>query len=383
MNRFLLATASFLLTSVIAQAAPSVRGLAGTASNDQTVVISGTGFGSNNLRQEWLGGTTGVIDAQAVGTRFDQLGRTGWSLMQPSTPTYPRVNAERSWSNGKSLVFDTRGTTEYKQTLFYDTGAAGYTNLYTNALIYLDHDTLMSGSYLQWKIMRWYKVADVLDHINNLSGAYMSNPMGSGHVGVFTGWNTDQGQYVYWFNTDGRQNLPGRGAWYRYETWLRMNSSPGTADGRFRVRVTNPNTGAVVTDNTINNMVFNGRGDTGNFRYLVLQNYFGNASDGGYSQADNAHGVAWWDDIYVSQSEARVEVCSQSTYAACTSREIQPASAWSDTSSSVKLNRGNKSDMASTYLYVVDSTGAVNSQGYRVEAGAVKAPDVPTNVRAQ
>jgi len=368
---------------MVANAAPSVRGLAGSAANDQTIVITGTGFGTNSLRQEWLGGTTGAVDSLAVGTRFDQTGRPGWSLLTPSTPTYPRVSSERSWSNGKSVVFDTRGTTEYKQTLFYDTGSAGYSNLYTNALIYLDHDTLQSGSYLQWKILRWYKVADVLDHINNLSGAYMSNPMGSGHVGVFTGWNTNQGQYAYWFDTNGRQNLPGRGAWYRYETWLRMNSSPGTADGRFRVRVTNPSTGAVVTDNTITSIIFNGSGDTGNFRYLVLQNYFGNAGDGGFSQAENAHAVAWWDDIYVSQSEARVEVCSQPTYAACTSREIQPASAWTDTSISVKLNRGNRSDMANTYLYVVDSTGAVNSAGYRVEAGAVKIPSPATNTSAQ
>jgi hypothetical protein len=276
-------------------------------------------------------------------------------------------------------VFDTRGTTEYKQTLFYDTGSAGYSNLYTNALIYLDHATLQPGSYLQWKIMRWYKVADVLDHINGLSGSYMSNAMGSGHVGVITGWNTDQGQYVYWFAPDqSRTNLPGRGAWYRYETWVRLNSSPGTADGRFRVKVTNPVTGAVVTDNVIPNAILNGRGDSGNYRYLVLQNYFGNAQDGGYTQAANGEAVAWWDDVYISQSEARVELCSQPNWSQCANREIQPPSAWSNNSITVKLNSGALANLANTYVYVTNSAGEVNAQGFRLEGGP--APNPPTVV---
>src|SRR5216117_1450965 len=99
MNRLLLAIASFLVTSVAAQAAPSVRGLAGTATNDQTVVITGTGFGTNAMRQEWLGGTTGVVDSLPDNTCFDQIGRAGWSLLTPSTQTYPHVSTERSWSN--------------------------------------------------------------------------------------------------------------------------------------------------------------------------------------------------------------------------------------------------------------------------------------------
>ena len=375
MARYLL-TSFLLLAGAAASAAPAVTATSGTAADNQEITVSGTGFGSNALRQEFLGGTK--IDSLANGARVDQQGWANWSMMTPSTATYPHVTTERGWSNGKSIAFDTRGSTEYKQTLFYDTGSSGYNYLYTNGLIYLDHIDLISGSYLQWKMMRWYKVADVLDHAQGLSGSYLSNRLAS--TGVFTGFNSST-QYVYWLDSQsGRTNLPGRRNWYRYETWLRMNSAPGTGNGTFRVKVTNPVTGQVVTDNTINNVMFNASGDTGNFRYLVVQNYFGNASDGGYSQAGNGQAVAFWDDLYISQTEARVEVCDQATYAQCVNKEIQVPTTWADNRITVRLNKGNKSQVGA-YLYVVDSTGAVNTQGYRLGTSVAAMP--ATGVQAQ
>ena len=385
MNRHLLSVSFLLLTSALAGATPVVSGVSGTIADDQTVVISGSGFGSNSLKQEWLGGSSGRVDSQANGTRIDTLGWPNWSLLTPSTPTYPHVSTERSWSGGKSIAFDTRGTTEYKQTLFYDTGSAGYTTMYTNALIYLDYQTLLSGSRFQWKMIRWYKVADVLDHANNLSGALMSNWQGTNPASYLAGFNASSSQYTYWFNDLGsKQILPGKGAWYRYETWVKMNSTPGTADGTYRVKVTDPVTGSVVVDQLISNVMYNATGDSGNFRYVVLQNYFGNASNGGYSQPDNAQAVAWWDDIYMSQSQARVEVCSSPTWAQCASREIQAASVWSDGSITVKLNKGANLDFTNAYLYVTDSSGAVNASGYKLTgvSTAVVAPAAPSNLQA-
>ena len=226
MSRYLL-TSFLLLASAAALAAPAVTSTNGTAADNQEITVSGSGFGSNALQQEFLGGTK--VDSLANGARVDQQSWPNWSLMTPSTATYPHVSTERGWSNAKSIAFDTRGTSEYKQTLFYDTGSAGFSYLYTNGLIYLDHMDLISGSYLQWKMMRWYKVADVADHAQGLSGTYLSNRVQSSSF--FSGFNS-AGQYTNWLNGAG---LPGRRAWYRYETWLRMNSAPGTGNGMFRV----------------------------------------------------------------------------------------------------------------------------------------------------
>ena len=363
--------AALLSCGTAVSAAPVVTAAVGTMSDDQTVVIAGTGFGANNLKQTWLGGISGPIDSQPNGTRIDSLNLPGWTELQPSTSTYPHVSTERGWSGGKSIAFDTRNTTEYKQTLFLDLGSAGYSNLYTNAMIYLHHDPLTGGGHLQWKMMRWTRTETVVDG----DGAMMSN--WPGNMSYFSYYNPS-GNTV-WFGQNGLASLPTGDAWYRYETWVQFNSSPGTADGVYRVKVTNPTTGAVVVDNTVRNVSYNGTGQSGNFRYYVLQNYFGNASDGGSGMKDNANAVAWWDDLYVSQSQARVELCTASTWSACTNREIQPASTWTDNSITVKLNKGGLASMAGVYLYVTDSTGAVNAQGYRLTDGG-KIPSSPTNV---
>lgn len=370
--RLPLATLALCFTSAVVSAAPTVTGIGGTASDDQTLTISGREFGSNSLRQQWLGGRSGPIDGASNGARVDGMNLSGWSLMQPSTATYPHVSTERSWSNGKSIAFDTRGTREYKQTLFYDTGSAGYNYMYTNALIYLNHDTLTGGARLQWKMMRWTHTQTVVDG----DGVIMSNwPTSASYLAV---WNPSQ--VNRWFEK-GFEPLPGRGAWYRYETWVRLNSASGRADGMFRVKVTNPTNGQVVTDNTLNDVPYNGSGQSGNLRWVVLQNYFGNASDGGSGMVDNANAVAWWDDIYFSQSQARVEVCAQPTWAQCQNREIQPAQSWNDSSITIKVNKGAISDLSNAYLYVTNANGEVNANGYRLVGGPV--PNPPTNVSVQ
>jgi hypothetical protein len=75
-----------------------------------------------------------------------------------------------------------------------------------------------------------------------------------------------------------------------------------------------------------------------------------------------------------------VEVCDQATYSQCVNKEIQVPTSWSDGRITVRLNKGNKSQVGA-YLYVVDSTGAANSQGYRL--GSTVAPREPTNISVQ
>ncbi|MBK9496777.1 MAG: hypothetical protein IPO08_20190 [Xanthomonadales bacterium] len=92
---------------------------------------------------------------------------------------------------------------------------------------------------------------------------------------------------------------------------------------------------------------------------------------------------SWWDsstddnffyidDAYYDTSLARVELGNASTYAACTHRELQPATAWNNGSISIKANVGSFANSAQAWLYVIDAdgtpTGTLN--GYEVEIGA-------------
>ena len=86
MSRTLIAI-GLLLTGSFAGAAPVITATGGTVADNQEISITGTGFGSNPLRQEFLGGQK--IDSLPNNARVDQQGWANWSLMQPSTATYP------------------------------------------------------------------------------------------------------------------------------------------------------------------------------------------------------------------------------------------------------------------------------------------------------
>lgn len=81
--------------------------------------------------------------------------------------------------------------------------------------------------------------------------------------------------------------------------------------------------------------------------------------------------LSWWmDDIYIDSSFARVMLGNASTYAASTHFEMQKATSWATGSVQINANVGTYTNAQTVYLYVVDSTGAVNSTGYPVTIGA-------------
>lgn len=81
--------------------------------------------------------------------------------------------------------------------------------------------------------------------------------------------------------------------------------------------------------------------------------------------------TAWMDDIYVDNTFARVVIGNASTFAASSQREIQLPETWSNSAVTFKVNAGAFQVNQQLYLYVVDSTGAVNTNGYPVKIGTV------------
>lgn len=96
--------------------------------------------------------------------------------------------------------------------------------------------------------------------------------------------------------------------------------------------------------------------------------------------ADGSSAAFYMSDVYIDNTWARVEIGDASTYAACTHKEIQPATAWTDNadptsdSITVTLNQGSFADESTAYVYVVDSTGAVNANGYEITFGSSGSP---------
>ena len=77
-----------------------------------------------------------------------------------------------------------------------------------------------------------------------------------------------------------------------------------------------------------------------------------------------------YDDIFLDFTQARVEICNGSTWANRGVCEIQIPNSWNNSSLSFLMNQGAMSDSSSKYLYVVNSSGAVNVGGHPIVIGS-------------
>lgn len=87
----------------------------------------------------------------------------------------------------------------------------------------------------------------------------------------------------------------------------------------------------------------------------------------GGEQSSDAHRL--YDDIYVDSTLSRVILANHETYASSTIREPQIPSAWATDEITCTLNVGKLGDTSTVYLFVFDSDGTASS-GYELTLGA-------------
>jgi len=76
---------------------------------------------------------------------------------------------------------------------------------------------------------------------------------------------------------------------------------------------------------------------------------------------------AWFDDLYVATSPARIEIGNASTWAECTDKNVQPHLTWNENVIEVQVNTGAFQQGQTAYLYMIDSAGNVSNSGIGVE----------------
>jgi hypothetical protein len=105
------------------------------------------------------------------------------------------------------------------------------------------------------------------------------------------------------------------------------------------------------------------------------------APDRGYP----ANGFYHFDDFFVDYTFARAELCAGSTWVSRGVCEMQIPTAWSVSSLTLSANLGQLTS-GTAYLYVVDSTGAVNATGFPVTVGGTPdttPPSAPSGLAVQ
>jgi hypothetical protein len=327
-----------------AVAAPSISAVSGTITDGNSLTITGSSFGTSSLSFEWLGA---AIEAGATGSTFS---RTNWlNGYAYSKSVYA---TDQAHSGSKSLKAGPYSESSgYGGDLRYNGQAVGPdTDLFMSWWVRRTH----SGSG-QWKMLRLSDTNDIVDHAYEQVWFNWDNGYGSQ---LFTrssstdctqgGGTCDYG--VTYYQVDS--------TWIRYDLKMHTSTAGGT-NGSYTVTMYRPGS-AAVTHSASGIQNWNAAGHQ--YDWYLFQNWTGN---GVTSQTD------WMDDIFIQGgTQARVEIGDNSTWSACTHKEIQPPTTWSASSITVNFNRGSFASGGTAYLYVVDTNGNVNTQGYPIAIGS-------------
>ncbi len=352
-RRSTLAASLALAVCSSAIAAPSVSGVSGSTAHGGLITINGSGFGSrnsyNNNNGTWGSSKflnfrfkdfeDGQLNTQGF---YAQRGGGNWSASSTELsarsggPTNSKNYMRRAYSTGESGGLSA--------------SASGAGNqLYTTFKLMVDSGT-QSG-----KFFRFY--AD-----SPQSNVYLSTGCSNYYVRGYSECTAGTCSPATEWGT-GPQFQAGK--WHRVEVW---------ADG-------SSNTFSVSVDGTTawtkrnwlaSTLGLNGH--TIDYPNMIDGPERGCATTGAYN----------FDDIFIDFTQARVEISDSATWSGAKKKEVQLPVSWNGTSIQARLNAGAFSGGSTAYVYVVDSSGAANEQGYRITLGGTSVqPNPPSSVSVQ
>lgn len=319
---------------LLANAAPSITDCSGNVSNGESITIQGLYLG--------LKEPAGPLVWEDFESREDgtELHTFGWDYMAGTG--IPIVSSSLPYAGQKSGHCNIGEGDDARCYAFYDF-AESKKAVYSSYYLRYDYtgfpeispnfkfDRTVSGSY----------------HDSPLRGSTMSNA--GGNIEYYQ--NTGNGVGYAWPSDDGDYKVGGtdmNGSYHRLESYLKLSDPVNADNGRwYESRDLDE-----WMDSVELTWTDNASGSTLN-RFL-LPFYFAMSSGG----VD-----VYYDDIYLDDTLARVEIGNSATWNECTIREIQVPIAWSNSSISFELNAGRLNSSAQQYIFIVDSQGNI-SEGY-------------------
>jgi len=324
---------------------PSISGVSdSTPTHGQSITISGSNFGTKPY-----GAAPQKYEDFENGTHGSLLTTTGYWNMDSNNPTEDKPqfsNAEtRHTHSGLSGKFIEYGLQDMTYTPDLN---------FSGKKIYMD--LWLRFQWASLTAQHQNKLFKIQSKVNNKGG---SDP-DSYPIMNFYCWRYDGGGtwcYIPLSNEQGsvsHENMgcPGNTpAWYHWQIEL-LNNDIGSANGEFRVW----RNGTLLAEDY--DLEIRLTGDN-HFNCFWLGRYLGNY-EGDLSN------TLYYDEVYLDDSWARVEIGNASTWSGCSHRETQIPSSWSSSSITVTVNQGTFADSAGAYLYVTDDEGNVNANGYSI-----------------
>lgn len=308
-----------LIASVSVGAAPSISGVSGTVSHGSSITITGSSFGSK---------TTAAPVA--------------WKTFEDNSIT------SGGWSIGFPANFSISGSNNRSNSSYYGKAYYGGSEERVWFSRNLPSATLFFTSF-------WLRLSS---NANQQSGKF--------YRVYFSGANSDN---IYLSTGDGNFQIRGYSECNGSTEW---GTGPSMAqDGWSKVDILLSQSGGMtawvngVQSWTHPEWTGGSCGWAPSGHSIDLPNMLD-----GPERGHVALGEYGYDDILFDTTQARVELCPGSTWAARGGCESQPATSWGTSSIVVTVNRGGFSTGNTAYLYVVDSTGTANANGYSVIVGS-------------
>lgn len=346
----------------------------------QAVTIIGSDFGQKSTAQP----LSALHDNIESGNSGDLFSAPGWVNDNVGLSTTPNTDSiyttDKAHSGNKSILFDFTNAI-WCQNRFDSGTNGGLSPIYFTAWVYFERlDNQGYSNNVQWKLWRHsstpgYSTNDEpgTSEIINDWWITPSNSWFGSTIGYYNGSNnhmtTNYGRIL-----TPSPNMVLVGQWQRLEMYATMSSAPNTPDGTFKFSRVGQAALTQALSMTTNDS------DDKHWRYIRIgQMYNDNDGDTG----DKAK--IYYDDIYVDNTQARVEIGNNPNWSNCTHREIQIPSAWSSTSITATIKQGSFTDGQQAWLFVVDSNGVVSSGKEIIFEKSLSAnvPMAPANLEIQ
>ena len=362
----------FIFYCGVCNAAPVISTIssASIADND-SISLTGSGFGSNDLDIKWLGGSSGNIESGTSGADVS-LPSNWYSDSTTSEQQAPAYSTARAHSGSKSIMCSYPQVSQYISEFGYH-ATSTFSKLYATWWVYYDRGASpMGGQWKQWRCRPTY--TNLNDNCNGeIMRSVWKNADGShyqAYIMVFCN-AADYGQCY----EDGTGDSRWTGSepfdqWYRVEVYLQASSTDGNNDGAVILNIYDQSNTVAVKWNHTALVTRLAGGDS--WEYFHFENFFGNdLGDGG----DGTSEKIYYDDVYLQMgSRAHVEIGNASTYSSCTHTEIQYPTVYNGTGITFTVNQGSFENGSTAYVFVIDEDGNANATGEAITFGAASEP---------
>lgn len=376
MYRILVVTI-FLLLACPAFAAPQIANVNGTFSEGQTVTLGGLDFGTQGPDIiSWDN-----FESHSLGSRVHQssaLIGPNWTTQATNDPavTYSgthshsgAVAAHVDWSGGGNIH------------------AFGWAGQGPISSIYISYWRYMQGDYSSNKAECItndgyncnHKQFYLFGNISNTPQGMPLIPAGTTVWGFYNNVSADQGGWNENnnINTKGWTYFNTIGQMQRWSFWAKLNE-PWDCEQ-------NVNCNGELSywlDGSL------GKQKT-DYRHRFVNGTYNDFRLGHMASGFESTAKAWFDDLYIARTPARVELCSvgdwpmiEASGAHC---EVQIVSNWTSSQVQLQFNQGTFANGEQAYLFVIDANGAV-SESTQIQVGAsgtndALPPSAPSNLR--